>query len=205
MTRAAATTTARERILVTAERLIAEQGAAVSLREITAGAGQRNTSAVHYHFGNRDTLITAIVTLRMQSLERERMAILAEQEAQGRTDLRSLVEALLAPMFTAPYEDGGAHYARFLEKVRDHVALSERGLTENEWPATTIIVTRISRALAPLPVPARKLRLRAMMTTVYALLADVERARDSGRPSLEVDDLVELLVGMLTASTRASR
>ena len=48
---------ARELIIVAAERLIAERGVDVPLRDIAAAAGQRNNSAVQYHFGSRDGLI----------------------------------------------------------------------------------------------------------------------------------------------------
>ena len=45
----------RERLLLTAEKLLGERGInGVSLREITREAGQRNASALHYHFGSRD-------------------------------------------------------------------------------------------------------------------------------------------------------
>ena len=44
----------RERIIVAAERLIAERGIDVPLRDIAVAADQRNNSAVQYHFGSRD-------------------------------------------------------------------------------------------------------------------------------------------------------
>jgi AcrR family transcriptional regulator len=191
----------RDRILTTAERLIAEQGAAASLREIAAAAGQKNTSAVHYHFGSRDALIEAIVVLRQESLETERLALLAEHEAAGRTDLRALVEALITPMFTAPYADGATHYARFLEKVRDHASLSTSAWLDRDWPASKLIVGRISQALSALPAAQRLLRLRAMSTTMFALVADVERARDAGLSHLTAQDVTDLVLGMLTAPT----
>jgi len=192
----------RDRILTTAERLIAEQGATVSLREIAAASGQKNPSAVHYHFGSREALIEAIVVLRQESLEAERLTLLSEHEAAGRSDLRALVEALIAPMFTAPYADGATHYARFLEKVRDHASLSTSAWLDRDWPATKLIVSRINQALAALPARRRTLRLRAMSTTMFALVADVERARDAGRPHLTAQDVTDLVLGMLTAPTR---
>uniref|UniRef100_UPI0035C6F61D TetR family transcriptional regulator n=5 Tax=Nocardia seriolae TaxID=37332 RepID=UPI0035C6F61D len=52
-----AVTDARERIILAAEQLIAERGPAVPLRDIAAAAGQRNNSAIQYHFGSRDGLV----------------------------------------------------------------------------------------------------------------------------------------------------
>ena len=50
----------RDRILRAAEVLLADQGIdGVSLREINRAAGQSNTAAVQYYFGDRDGLLTA--------------------------------------------------------------------------------------------------------------------------------------------------
>ena len=54
--------TTRERLIVAAERLFAEHGFdGVTLKQITAEAGQRNASALQYHFGSRVDLVRAIV------------------------------------------------------------------------------------------------------------------------------------------------
>ena len=48
----------REKFLLTAERLFGERGInGVSLREISRAVGQRNPSALQYHFGSRDALL----------------------------------------------------------------------------------------------------------------------------------------------------
>jgi AcrR family transcriptional regulator len=190
---------ARTTLLVTAERMIAEQGPAVSLREIAVAAGQRNNAAVQYHFGSREALIEAIIELRQESLERERVAILATQEVEGRADLRSLVEALFGPLFTTPYAEGATHYARFLEKVRDLPTITALG--EHNWSATTLIVTRMNDLMSELPRPIREQRLRSTMTTMFALLADLERSGET-TPAVRAraeQNLIDMVLGMLTA------
>lgn len=201
---------ARERIINTAERLIAERGAEVSLRDIAVEAGQRNNSAVHYYFGSRDGLIQAIVERRQGPLEARRMALLAEFEGAGRADdVSSLVETLVRPMFDTPYADGSTHYARFLERVRDHPAIVGARLAADHWPAVEIVTSRLQRSLTGLATATRRRRLSAMVTVMFGLLADAERrSGGAGGPALtavaddEVDDVVEMLVGMLTAPTR---
>ncbi|MEV3964253.1 helix-turn-helix domain-containing protein [Nocardia sp. NPDC050193] len=48
---------AQRRVLLAAERLFAERGAAhVSMREIATAAGQRNNWAVQYRFKNKQAL-----------------------------------------------------------------------------------------------------------------------------------------------------
>ena len=50
----------RRAILVAAERMFADYGLhGASLRQISEAAGQKNTSAIQYHFGNRDRLVEA--------------------------------------------------------------------------------------------------------------------------------------------------
>lgn len=67
------------RLLVdAAERLFAEQGLDVPLGEITRAAGQRNTGAVHYHFGGRDGLLRAILDRHVPAVATRRRALLAE-------------------------------------------------------------------------------------------------------------------------------
>lgn len=193
---------ARERILLAGERLIAERGVEVPLREVAAAAGQRNNSAVHYHFGSRDGLIRAILDRRQTSLEARQLALLAEHEDSGdEDDLPALVEIIVRPMLEIPYADGSTHYARFLEQVRPHRVIVQAQLSVERWPAIRIAMSRLHRALAPMPDRLRRRRITSMATAMFALLADHERA-DGELPDPDpsaADDLVAMLVGMLTA------
>ncbi len=106
----AANTDTPERILVAAERLYAEKGLeGVSLREVGEAAGQRNTAAVHYHFGGREGLVGALFERRFASLEARRSAMLDELDATGRgDDLPSLVRVLVEP-FTEGMDGSGGY------------------------------------------------------------------------------------------------
>src|SRR3546814_12227805 len=76
----------RERILDTAERLFAEHGIdGVSIARITAEAGQRNASALQYHFGTRTDLIREIFARRMAVVNARRLELLAGLDALPRT------------------------------------------------------------------------------------------------------------------------
>lgn len=90
----------KERLLDAAERLFAERGiAATSLRAIIAAAGV-NLAAVHYHFGSKEALVTAVVERRIQPLNRERLEMLDKLEQRGARRpprLEEIVEAFLAP------------------------------------------------------------------------------------------------------------
>jgi AcrR family transcriptional regulator len=195
-----------------AERLIAERGVDVPLRDIAVAAEQRNNSAVQYHFGTRDQLITAIVEHRNVALDARRLELLAETETEaggGQCAVRALVELIVGPMMDIPYQLGATHYARFLEQVRNHPAVTG-AITAS--PAVRIIVTRLERALTTLPAGLRRQRLLALATVMFSLLADRERAIESGeldQVSLDAAaaGIVDMLVGLLTvdASPAARR
>lgn len=197
----------RERILVAAERLIAERGVDVPFRDIAAGAGQRNNSAVHYHFGSREGLVDAILDHRTAPQEARRAELLAERERDGRPDdVRGLVEMLALPACELPYAAGATHYARFLEQVRNHQGLAQLELTPARWPTAQIAVSRLARQLTHLPPAVQATRLMSLMTVHFSLLADHERrwnGEGSPAPSAEeADELMTILVAVLMAPVR---
>lgn len=182
--------TAKDQLLDAAERLVAERGTEVSLRDIAAAAGQRNNSAVQYHFGSREGLHEAVIRRRQAGFERRRRELLDELAARGEgVDLTALVGVLVRPM-TELLASGPTHYARFLEQVRTHPVLSTAAGLDESWPASQEVMRRLGRAHAR--------RGRAMATTMFSLLADAERAGVAPDP----DELVAMLVGLLTAPVR---
>ncbi|WP_169816253.1 TetR/AcrR family transcriptional regulator [Nocardia miyunensis] len=197
--------TARERILLAAERLIAERGQLVPLRDIAAAAGQRNNSAVQYHFGSRDGLIEAVVEQRMATLEVRRLELLAERAADDGPDgVHELLEVLVVPMFELSPRHGIGYYARFLEQIRTHPAVTdEANLRGTRRTSVRVIMHRLDRSLPDLPPALRRRRLRAMPTVLFSLLADHERAVQDGRVAADDTaawaELIDMLAGVLTA------
>ena len=203
------TTEARERLLLAAEQLVAERGVDVPLRDVARAAGQRNNSAVHYHFGSREGLLEAVLTARLAVVNARMLRMLADAEAAGTAhEPRSLVDVLVRPMATEPYAAGSTHYARFLEQVRFRPLIAELPTAAPEHSsATRLVLNRLRRALpASWPEPLRNARLRAMSTVMFALLADRERDRE--HPGAEgahgVGEIVDMLVGLLLAPPTAT-
>ena len=65
------------KIIEAAEKLFSEKGFDnVSTREIAREAGQKNHSAMHYHFGSMDQLVKAIFDYRMIPVDELRKACL---------------------------------------------------------------------------------------------------------------------------------
>ncbi|WP_460699578.1 TetR/AcrR family transcriptional regulator [Nocardia thraciensis] len=199
------TASARERLILAAERLIAERGQAVPLRDIAAAAGQRNNSAIQYHFGSRDGLITAVVEHRLATLEVRRLELLAEQAgSDAEESVHGLLEALVFPMLELSARHGIDHYARFLEQIRTHAAVTDAAnLGSEQRTSVRVIMRGLERGLPELPVRLRHRRMRSLPTMLFALLADHERAVEAGRVAADEPtawgEIVDMLAGALTA------
>lgn len=102
----------RAKLIRAAERLFATRGVdAVSLNEVQREAGQRNKSALKYHFGTKDALLAAILDKHVPGIELRRHVMLDELEAAGRLELRALMMALVEPVFAKLDDpDGGSDY-----------------------------------------------------------------------------------------------
>lgn len=89
-------------LLLTAERLYSERGIdGPSLREIAWEAEQKKSSALHYHFGSKEALIEAILSVSHATGRRTAEQFLDEGEAHRRADVHTAVEALVRPFRTA--------------------------------------------------------------------------------------------------------
>src|SRR5690242_21868678 len=82
-----------DKLLRAALHLFARQGLDVPLRDINELAGQRNASALHYHFGGRPELVQAIID-RYRLSDEEHAAIEAELRS-GPHDVREVVQGLV--------------------------------------------------------------------------------------------------------------
>jgi AcrR family transcriptional regulator len=92
------TYTARERLILSAERLFAEKGyEGVSVREIADDA-KANLSLVSYYFGGKEGLLAEIYTHYSQVLNGERARLLAIDRKNGRKPtLEEVLEAFIRP------------------------------------------------------------------------------------------------------------
>ncbi|WP_176440959.1 helix-turn-helix domain-containing protein [Oceanicola sp. 22II-s10i] len=113
--------TAREKILETAEQLYALHGIdAVSIRQINQEAGQKNGSAVHYHFGSREGLIEAIFEHRVGPGNERRLLLLdrlKEASADHLPGLRGIAEAMVRPLFDGIAAGATSYSRRFFKQV----------------------------------------------------------------------------------------
>lgn len=105
----------RVRLLLAAEKLFGEHGIdGVSLRQIRMEAKQLNSSAVQYHFSDRDDLVRAVLAYRVAQMEPRREEMLQRVKAQGQeADLLALMQVICLPQLELATEEGRYRYVRF--------------------------------------------------------------------------------------------
>ncbi|MEL6166060.1 MAG: TetR/AcrR family transcriptional regulator, partial [Cyanobacteria bacterium J06628_3] len=97
MIKIAAVVDTKEQILNVAERQFAEKGyAGTSLRGLIKEA-EVNIAAVHYHFGSKEELYSAVVRRVAQQIVNTQQQELAKYEHQECICLKNILEAFIAP------------------------------------------------------------------------------------------------------------
>ncbi|MFF5264826.1 TetR/AcrR family transcriptional regulator [Actinomadura viridis] len=200
----------RERILDAAERLMAERGVTgVSLNEINTAAGQRNTAALHYHFGGRDGLLRAIMRRHGPWLRARHDELYARVTGSGGPeDVRGLVEVIVLPV--AEYIGMGASQRWAIRVWTSALAHPHLAVEEME-SLVDLSLTRAGRDLVKIMAEGmpRELaveRLVVASQSVLHVLADRAVLEDAPvsrrRPlplSLVARNLVDMTVSALTA------
>lgn len=197
------TAEARLAIVRAAEELFASEGIeGPSLREIARRAGQGNTNAAQYHFGDRDGLLLAVLDRHRSRMEARRDELLDMVEGTAPVDPRTLSTALVAPLVAELAEaDGGPAHLQIVAEV---LARPVRFATtlDTLWAAPSI--RRWSRLVEPLLPPeavGRPLHRRfAVMRFVHGELASRARERGGrGDHRLFASHLIDLVAAMLSA------
>ena len=160
------------------------------MRQINEAAGQKNTSALHYHFGSRDGLLRAIVERHQAIVDADRARRLTA--APPSPDLPAAVELIVAPLAERLRSPSGRDYLRIVPQCIDRKLLPP--------PALGAAVSMVSAHLAGLPDATRSRRMRAMLLFAFTMLADRAASPDQTIDDDEfVGDLCVMAMAVLTA------
>jgi AcrR family transcriptional regulator len=195
----------RDQIIRAAEQLFAAHGIdGVSLREINRAAGQSNTGAVQYHFGDRDGLVRALIDKHRRDTEPRRHALLDQYEEAGSDDLRALAAALVSPMASKLSDPNGGR--EYLQVSSEFYSRPARMGKRTPIIAPDDSITRWHRLLDPL-VPEEEL---AVLHSRYPAIrfAFVEMARRAASDPREDDrlftsHLTDLVTALLASEPSA--
>ncbi len=203
----------RARLIAAAEQLFAERGIdSVSMNEVQRAAGQKNKSALQYHFGTKEQLIEAILEKHVPGIELRRHEILDALEAEGRIEVRELMKALVVPLFEKLDDpDGGRAYVSIYAQLVGSPAGSDRwrnAMTTNRGAGR--LMRLLDRVVPPLPEPVRMARYLMVTELLFHGISDFGRLSTTAPPlfspssrALFVSTLVDVLAAVTSASASA--
>ena len=199
----------RTAILITAERMFAIYGLhGASLRQISEEAGQKNTSAIQYHFGSRDKLIEAVFAMRMTRINPRRQAVLDDLTAHGRLgDVRSLVGAMVRPMAEELHpRPEGNHYLQFMSRTNQERLLVLELAPPELMTAWHAVIDHLKAAIRYLPPEIARTRIMlAGEQCVSALAAfEAEGAGASKEFAFRVETLIDMIAAGIAAPVSAA-
>lgn len=200
-------------LLRAAEQLFAERGVdAVSLREVSAAAGQANNSAVAYHFGSRELLVDAILERHSTPVQERYVAQLDALERHGVVTTRAAVEIMALPIIAKLDDpDGGAAYISLCAQL----SVSPTLPLVARPAANTPQVIRLMRAMwsaRTVPAELEAFRMERLAATLYTSIGMWHRlVREGAAPvarevfeSELIDALVDIIERPASARTLAA-
>jgi len=191
-----------------AEKLSADNGVEnVSIREIVAAAGQKNESALQYHFKNLSGLLHAIHIERGRTIEAKREEMLtATLERSANPSLRELCRLMIEPTFLLAR--GSAEFRRYVKAFGHQLALNDAS------PLNLQIKLERGQNLGPLLKAALPLltkddyraRMESAIRLSSASMHYQARQRNAFRGAesdLFLNNLLDALSGLLSAPVSA--
>jgi AcrR family transcriptional regulator len=202
----------KERLLRAGEELFAREGIhRVPLRAINALAGQRNPSALHYHFGSREGLVEAIMLRHQASIEAAMASGLDELERRGAVTVRDVVAAVVRPLARKLDSESGRNFLMLLPQITPALGRNlRRGISEPATPQSARVLDLLRSQMPRVPVEVQRERQVTYVLVLSTLLADRAHAIEAGgalpldRAQFE-DHMIDLVEAMLTAPSTVRR
>ena len=195
----------RRALVEAATEAFAEHGVfAASLVEVTRRAGQRNRGAVHYHFGSREGLLSAVLEQHAAFLARREGELLEHARTTPDDDLGAVLEAIVRPAVElAETGQSGRRYLVIVGELveeydRVHPDVAEALRHTGGYDVYALLEQR----MPPLDDALRNERLA--LVTGFILRAVADRAKESpGRAQLPTERFVRNLVAMAAGMATA--
>jgi AcrR family transcriptional regulator len=200
----------RERILLASERLFARNGyAGTSLRSIMSEAGV-DTGSIHYHFRTKQSLLKALLSMRLAEMNAQRHVLLdgCEPTAPNEIpDLEALLHAFFAPAMRFARSAKGADFNRVSALCSVDPDPEVRKIVFAAYDEVARRFTSLlRRALPALTETEFHLRLECMFGSMMYLRADNGRVSyllGKGQDSPSVEAVLDQLVWFTAAGFRA--
>tara|TARA_R110000868_G_scaffold20217_6_gene85846 strand:+ start:18624 stop:19346 length:723 start_codon:yes stop_codon:yes gene_type:complete len=196
----------RLRLMAAAEQLFGDKGIhAVTLKEINAAAGQRNESALHYHFGSKTSLVEAILLFRAMDIDKDRSErVEALFKSGDEENLAAILRAAFLPMLDLLINEEGVRFMRFLAQVLNDPDFDlPMMVTRGQLPGVNRVNSLIIAALGDVPPEISIQRQRFLIEMIVSSAAIWTRhhnaVTDTAERELFVSTLFDSIEGFLKA------
>ena len=189
--------------MASARRLFASDGVfRVRVADIVSDAGQRNSSALTYHFKSRSGVLREILDRHNDPIDAERGRHLAALGPEPTT--RALVAALLRPYSTQLDSVEGRQYLQIVDQLGAEVIDRDFEVGSVAGANLQRVFARLLERPADVPIEARRQRLFAAVIVMTGSMADRARHIDAGEAiGLDAEsylaNLADMIVGVLDA------
>jgi AcrR family transcriptional regulator len=200
----------RSRILDVAEELFGEQGFdRVSIRDITKQAGV-NLAAIHYHFGGKEDLISAIFQRRVFPVNEARLAALNALEAAAKKTnprLEDILEAFIRPTIQCSFKtvQGEKAFSKLFGRCLSEPNPEIENLLKRQFePLMKRFDAALMKALPKLSRSEIFWRMKFTFGALHHWLLTRERFLPSWLEELDVEAQIQKLISFAAAGFRAA-
>lgn len=184
----------RDKILNAAEVEFSKRGYDSCSLRIISELYDINLGLIHYYFGGKEGLFSAVFLRRSKVLVERRETLLSEalQHSGGEpVELSEIVDAFIAPTIEMMKESKGAKaYIRLQGLLRSDTSSFARTLRGEAFNATNIRFIRELQRSCPHLTPAAVFwRFSAMVGAFYALVSQSARVNELSRGIADADDI----------------
>lgn len=193
----------RERLIDAGQHLFARSGVYTTpLKRVVDAAGQRNPSALHYHFGGRAGLLLAIIDRHNAGIEERRRR---QMDALTDASLRDLVSAFVLPQSVLLASDEGREFLAIIGQLSDLFDRWDEDVSRTPREALRVLRAIEHTLPTSLPPDVRHERISRFIELVSEALAARARQLSAGRtPKLDdgafAQNLIDMGVGALSAA-----
>ncbi|MFJ9367628.1 TetR/AcrR family transcriptional regulator [Nocardia sp. NPDC101769] len=195
----------KERLLEVAEELFAERGVDATLvGDIVQGAGQRNPSALRYHFGSREGVLEAILQKHLSRVEERRTELFEQWSGPGPETVRDAVSLIVTPLVELLDSQSGRRHLQILAQSVHRFDQSQLDALSLSYPTMAATVRLMGRAIGQLPEAVIEERVRSVLQLTMTMLSVRARSLSTGSDiPLSAKVFEENLVAMVTAALTA--
>jgi AcrR family transcriptional regulator len=200
---------ARERIVEAAEKLFAVDGYdAVSFRRLTSAAGV-SVSAIHYHFGSKEAVLSEIFARRAALLTMRRLELLAAARRYGGEplSLESILDAFLRPAFEVTHGDRNDLFNRLRARVSLEPSATTREIVSRAFDENDLVfIQELSASLPALSDEDLHWRFHFLVGAMLYTMSDsgqLEGLSGGACSSVKTDDALAAMVQTFSALFRS--